>query len=122
MLLGRSFKIQFGGKTVALNLQFMDERLSAGVKPGLHPRYFCRIGLVCASFEAGSEAHLHFRVDASGKSRIGIQLKGAAPDLEQIERIIHELFRHRPGAEWTVIKRRPAETSDLCCYISAGIR
>ena len=89
---GGGFEFQAGGGLVARGGNFAHQRLAARVEEGFDACDFGGVLLVGAALEAGREAHLHFRIDAAGKSGVGIQFLDAAADLEEVERVVGELF------------------------------
>ena len=90
---GGVFKFQTGRGLLALRGYLPHQRVAAAVEVGLHAGDFAVVVVVGAAFEAGGEAHFHLGIDAAGKLRVGMEIVDAAAHLEEIERIVGELFR-----------------------------
>ena len=121
---GGGFKLQLLAEPLALSFQLAHQRLPAAFKKTLHPRRLVAILLVAAAFEAGRQAHLHLGINAAGKRRIRIQLEIAAPQLEEIERIVEKFLRRRARREGPVIARAgaPGQLGDAAGDVGARIR
>src|SRR5581483_2309844 len=101
---GSAFEVQLGGGIIALSGNFADQRIARRLKERLHARNFEAVFIVGAALETRREAHLHFRVDAAGELRIGMEVLNAAPHLEKVERVVGELLGGSAGRKWSVVE------------------
>ena len=109
---GGVFEFKTGRCLVALRRDFPHQRVSAAVEIGLHPANLSPVIVVGAAFEARREAHFHFGIDAAGKVRVGMEVVDAASHLEEIQRIVGELFCRGARGERTIVKRAPARAAE----------
>src|SRR5579859_6493199 len=117
---GGRLKLHLGRGVLALRLHLPLQRLAARVQKTLDPNDLRTVFVIGAAAKAGRQAHLHLGIDAAGKFRIGMQVFDAAPHLEEVKRVVHELLcRHarskRPVVE--VLARQPSQSR---CDRSAG--
>src|ERR1700730_8502782 len=105
----RVFKCQPTRRAFALGRKLALQRVSGGIKISLNPIHFGHIFVIAAALEARSQAHFHFGINASGEFWVGMQIVDAAPHLEEVERIVHELLGGNPRNEGAVIERTPAQ-------------
>src|SRR5579864_5419147 len=71
---------------LALALQFRSERSAARRQKRDDAAHFRVVIFLRASREARRKTHLHFRIDAAGKTWIAANLDLAAPDFKQVEK------------------------------------
>src|SRR5437016_11773531 len=99
-------KIQFRRGALALLAEFASKRLTCSVEECLHTHDFSMIVSISASLEAGSQAHLHFGINASRKGRVRMQVFGAAAHFEEVERVAGKFLGGSARREGAVIKIR----------------
>src|SRR5438094_2798587 len=103
---GRFLKSELRRGALALLAEFAGERLACGVEECLHTHDFSMIVSISASLEAGSQAHLHFGINASRKGRVRMQVFGAAAHFEEVERVASKFLGGSARREGAVIKIR----------------
>src|SRR5215470_9614630 len=121
MLCSSALEIQVLRGLVALMRDLAHQRLAAAIEIGLHPDHFVVIFVMAASFEARCKAHLHFRVDASEKCGIGMQIVDASAHLEKIERVVGELLGRSARRKGSIVKRTSSFAPKACGNRSAWI-
>ncbi len=114
-------EIQLSREALTLSFKFTQQRLTAGIKVLPHAGDLDSVSFVGTALEAWRQAHLHLRINAAGKTGIGIQVKGAAAHLEQVKRIIEKLVCHGPRTKRAIIERAAAQFADACGDIGARI-
>src|SRR5690348_4030918 len=102
---GGIFEAKLCGGLLALGGDFTHERVALGVEERAHSVHFLGVLLIAATLEAWSKAHLHFRIDTAGKSRVRIQIIHAAAHFEEIQRVVGKLLRGRARWERSVVVR-----------------
>src|SRR4051812_37057344 len=100
---GGILKFKIVRRIVSLGRELLNERFSSTIKERVHPIDFPLILLVRAAFEAGGQAHLHFRIDAPRELRIGIQVLYTAAHLKKIEGVISKFLGCDSGREWAIV-------------------
>src|SRR5579863_5267569 len=108
---GSIFKFQVRGSGVALQRDFSQQRIAAGIEVFLYSRHLDPVFLVAASFEAGCQAHLHLRVDTPRECGVRMQVVDTTAHLEKVERIVGELLRRGARRKRTIVNRTPAEAA-----------
>ena len=96
---------------IALRGDFAHKGVAAAVEVILHAGDFGTVLVIGAAFEAGREAHLHFRIDTAGELGIRMEIIHAAAHFEKVERVAGEFFCSGAGRKRAVIEVSAAKPS-----------
>ena len=78
------------------------------------------VALVRAPAKAWREAHLHLRIRAPGKRRIGMKILDASAQQEKIQHLFRISLRPGARGEWTKERMRHG-LADSCGWVNPGI-
>src|SRR5206468_8549094 len=90
--------------------------VAAAVEVILHAGDFGTVLVIGAAFEAGREAHIHFRIDTAWKLGIRMEVIDAAAHFEKVERVAGEFFCSGAGSKRSVVEISPAKPSKARCH------
>ena len=118
----RLFERQIRRCRFALGGELAQQRVSAGIKVVLHAGDLHGVLLIGAALKTWGQAHFHLGINTAGKRRIGMQIGDAAPHLEKVERIVHELLGGHARNKRPIVNRLSVEPAEPRCDGCSRIR